>query len=288
MSVLLQRSPHWPGFANIKHLFIFGASYCATSDELPNRQIIPTAVEPLGVPFPGEDDALCTKFGTPNWVGHLIAQYRPGPRYKPNVPVEDQDPAYLAHPLLVYNYSFGGSRAVDVINYQLPSFSKGAGSKPSWAPWTSEDSLFITWVGINDCAHGNSCEESMSNLFGAHEKLYEAGARNFVLINVPPIERSPAVDRVVAERASQTYLDWNTSLSQALSAFSNAHSDATTIVFSAHEAFTKILDNPEEYDLPVSDLRKRGGAIWVDHLHPTSAVHSHVARYLADFLQSLE
>lgn len=32
----------------------------------------------------------------------------------------------------------------------------------------------------------------MENLMGLHEELYEAGARNFLFIDVPPIDRSPA------------------------------------------------------------------------------------------------
>lgn len=37
-------------------------------------------------------------------------------------------------------------------------------------------------------------EVPIAELFGNQEKLYEAGARNFLFINLPPIDRAPACE----------------------------------------------------------------------------------------------
>ena len=41
---------------------------------------------------------------------------------------------------------------------QVNQFLNGTAKKPTTAPWTSEDSLFSFWIGINDL--GNSYYES--------------------------------------------------------------------------------------------------------------------------------
>src|ERR1700722_7211268 len=70
----------------------------------------------------------------------------------------------------------------------------------------------VTWVGINDCAfvhsircnwfgidppeldrYGPDHEEDIRHLFEIQEELYKVGARIFFFIDVPPINRSPAV-----------------------------------------------------------------------------------------------
>lgn len=83
---------------------------------------------------------------------------------------------------------------------------------------------------------------------------------------------------------SVIYLDWNTTLRKTLEKFSKEHEDASVFLFSAFELFTKFLDNPQDYGFPASDVRKVGGEIWIDMIHPTSKVHDIVASNLADFL----
>lgn len=61
----------------------------------------------------------------------------------------------------------------------------------------------------------------------------------------------------------------------------------TAIYFSAHKVFTSLLDSPESLGFPQSDIEKSGGSIWVDHLHPTSAVHLVVANELDTLLSSI-
>lgn len=42
--------------------------------------------------------------------------------------------------------------------------------------------------------------------------------------------------------------------------------------------------DPGAYGFSKGDLKKAGGAIWMDRLHPTSAMHKVVADDLDDFL----
>ena len=44
---------------------------------------------------------------------------------------------------------------------------------------------------------------------------------------------------------------------------------------------------PEVYGFNNEHVRKNGGSVWMDSLHPTSKVHDHIASNLADFLQEI-
>ena len=73
--------------------------------------------------------------------------------------------------ILTYNYAYGGatinaslvqpyeSTVLSLID-QVNQFLAGAANKPATSPWTSENSMFSFWIGINDI--GNSYYESGS------------------------------------------------------------------------------------------------------------------------------
>ncbi len=137
------------------------------------RDIRPSATLPLGVPFPGEMGGLWNEPDAPNWVGHLITKHCPLPRYKPD---QDSDPEFVANPLLAYDYAIGGN-TVSGVQTQVGAFLDGAGAKPDWAPWSGRDSLFVTWVGINDCASVGVTLQSRLCCSFARSQLLEGSQR---------------------------------------------------------------------------------------------------------------
>ncbi|KAJ7148724.1 hypothetical protein C8R43DRAFT_1088345 [Mycena crocata] len=255
-STAIQIGPSWCGFESLKFLVIFGASYSDVGYEYGDKTSIPTYDQPLGVEFPG---ATYVEEGEPNWVGHLITNYNPGPKQ-----------------LLVYNYAKGGSRVQNVRNQIEVMFLQHIAAKPTWAPWTAEDTLFITWVGINDSAYDHA--QNLEKLFEHQETVYNTGARNFLFVNVPPIDRAPAKGKRLS------YINWNTELKKAAALFATTHPEATVMIYSSWDTFNVLLDDPEAHGFQVQDVRKAGASIWVDHLHPTSKVHDFVARDMSAFL----
>ncbi|KAJ8698973.1 hypothetical protein PTI98_005619 [Pleurotus ostreatus] len=174
---------YWPGYSpDLKHIVVFGASYCDVGYS--NQSPHPTSEHPLGVPFPGYTYA---EDGQANWVGHLITEH--GPQSA------SQDPASGPSPVLVYDYAKGGATVHGVVQQVNDGFLRvgSAGWKPEWARWNSNDTIFMTWVGINDCAirliRADRFVASMKIYFEAQDAIYSAGGRNFLLINVPPVGR---------------------------------------------------------------------------------------------------
>ena len=136
------------------------------------------------------------------------------------------------------------------------------------------------------------------------EAVYETGARNFLFIDLPPIDRSPAGQLPLtllifsplillpvvlnwggpSSNAHEKYLTWNNSLAVQLEEFKAAFPLSKVFTFSSHDTFTRILDDPSSYGMAKEDVAIIGGEVWVDHLHPTSAVHVVLARELEAFL----
>ncbi|KAF8319339.1 hypothetical protein DL93DRAFT_2053618, partial [Clavulina sp. PMI_390] len=212
-------------------------------------------------------------------------------------------------PLLIYNYAVGGATVDDVVGQVRNQFlesnaeeAKGKAAKkdrgpgPS-APWKAEDSLFVFWVGINDCASsfGEDISSLITELLKAADSVYDAGARNFMFIDVPPIERAPvlAARPTFAEHQAPIYKKWNSTLAQLLSdptsssSFTQRHPNATVFQFSSYDVFTRLLDDPESFTSIINPT-PLGSTLWWDHLHPSSATHAVVAFEIEKFLRSQE
>jgi hypothetical protein len=80
------------------------------------------------------------------------------------------------------------------------------------------------------------------------------------------------------------YDRWNIALQSSAEAFSSAHSAVTALLFSSHGTFTRVLDDPVGHNFGAKEARRKKGEIWMDRLHPTSKMHSFVARDLVKFL----
>ncbi|KLO08948.1 hypothetical protein SCHPADRAFT_908199 [Schizopora paradoxa] len=272
--------PNWPGIDCIKHLFVFGDSYSSvgydqfTIQEHPH----PSVDHPLGIPFPGhtwtDDSAGMGDEGmseNPNWVGHLVTSRRNAEK-----------------PIVVYDYAVGGHCVLDVRGQIEDTFAGHVASQPEWARWKGGNSLFVVWVGINDCAGPTPYEPIVKDLMGVVDLLYEMGAINFLLIDVPPIDKSPAIpDSILEERPelADDYKNWNALLHKHTKEFHTAHPKSTILMYSSYDLFTRVNQEPVKYGFAAKDVKRRRGPMWMDHLHPTSKMHKVIADDIEAFLK---
>ncbi|KAI9507553.1 hypothetical protein F5148DRAFT_1276162 [Russula earlei] len=261
-------TPSWRGYFRIKKLMVFGDSYSHVgySAQAP----VPTSSNPLGVAFPGQP---VNEPGLPNWVGYLIRDHGHGHAN-----------------MIAYDYARRFDTVTGIYTSQVSTeFLPTVGKKPGWATWGSSDSIFITWVGANDCRilYTNDRAEItpvIATLFAAQDTLYRAGARNFLFIDVPPLYMSP-IGESMGDKVVR-FGNWNEELRRGLANFAAAHPDATVMLFSAWDTFTRILSDPARYGFNPADRTTQGGSIWFDFMHPTSRVHSILAAEIAQFLSS--
>lgn len=73
--------------------------------------------------------------------------------------------------------------------------------------------------------------------------------------------------------------NWNLVLESSLMKFQEAHADISALMFSTHETFTHVVQDPSL--VPKDE-------VWIDHIHPSSRMHDFVARDLFAFLNSVE
>ncbi|KAH6678458.1 hypothetical protein B0J14DRAFT_323102 [Halenospora varia] len=263
----------------------------------------PTPTNPMGNPaYPG-----WTASNGPNWIDYLTVKYNDSK-------------------LLTYNLAYGGatmdstlvapwkpevSSIVDQIKKEwFPAYS----SKPKSAPWSSENTIFTVFDGINDV--GNSWWKDTSTLNaqifavfrGLVDDLYTAGARNFAFLNVPPVDRSPlALTNDAASQAAEKadIAAWNDALVNMTKSLKAAKPDVNIFIIDANQLFTKVLDNPKSF--PQTASLKNTTAyctsyengtpaentftascgvpvnqyFWLNSLHPTSPMHEVLAEGVA-------
>lgn len=59
------------------------------------------------------------------------------------------------------------------------------------------------------------------------------------------------------------------------------------MLISSWNTFTQVLDNPENFGFAKSDPIQIEGGIWVDDMHPTSAMHAIIANEVAALMKSV-
>jgi len=258
--------PYWPGYPGITNMIIFGDSY--SSIGYPNFYPRPDRDHPLGSPSPAY--FWTESSNKPNWVGHLVAKHKANPD------------------LLVYDYAVGGDDVRALQSQVKIRFLPNVGKQPDWAPWKSNNTLFVTWIGINDCGSLRSdeaIEQVQKKLFNLEQELYDEGARNFLFIDVPPIDKSPALFRSDAgSLVGRTYERWNEILGRNVTAFLSENEDVTAMVLSSWDFFNLVFKTPSEYGFGEGDIHKRYGPVWADNIHPTSRMHEHLAARVNEFL----
>lgn len=73
---------------------------------------------------------------------------------------------------------------------------------------------------------------------------------------------------------------WNELLLLQAGDFGTNSSEATVLIFSAHQILSEVLENPEDFEFGEDDPTTEGGAIWEDDLHLASEVHDILAERL--------
>lgn len=139
-------------------------------------------------------------------------------------------------------------------------------------------------------------------------QLRECGARHFLLLNVPPISRTPHFlwdEPDQAESLRKAVVEFNRQLNVKVLEWRITHFDvcslfffrlkstllsswyltvqSTMVLYDAWLFMTKILDNAREYGFE-DNVCTGEGCIWWNEFHPTSAFHELLAADLARFL----
>ena len=220
----------------------------------------------------------------------------------------------------VHNFAFPGATAEEDLSSQFSRFKdtspdlalRGENTVyctllrvTSWPTVELTDLVIVLSLGINDCGRTSSdeLESIVETIFDTLHDLYiKVGARNFVLIDVPPIDRSPggegnfkpslfetdlthlAVDSDLTEDIRERVKTWNALLRSQAKDFARGGEQVTVFVFSFHQVLAEVLDEPLDFDFAEDDPEIEGAGIWMDDLHLTPEIHAIFAERLLDSL----
>ncbi|KAL4997004.1 hypothetical protein BDV10DRAFT_202022 [Aspergillus recurvatus] len=180
--------------------------------------------------------------------------------------------------------------------------------------------LTAIWIGINDINDSatNSSVSSfpefynalLSTAFSALQPLVPLGYKDYILLNLPPLDRTPAnqAQTLCNETATPnaTQIEWfNSALTAQARRFGRRNPDANVLVFDAHSVLSHVLDSPEQYgivnttdfcpgyDQPDIETNYQrygcptslGTYFWFNSGHITSRLHEILAARLGETLE---
>ena len=162
------------------------------------------------------------------------------------------------------------------------------------------NALFSVWGGANDLFNDDSAANvtATANRVGALiTRLAQAGARNFIVPNVPPLGDTPeynsgdAATAAALNAAASSYRDQlNTVLDSTISTLSGQGITVTIARLDVYAFFMQALAAPSAYGFTnVTDSAQGANVtadtyLFWDDVHPTTAGHSQVAQAAADLL----
>jgi phospholipase/lecithinase/hemolysin len=175
---------------------------------------------------------------------------------------------------------------------QVGQFKDITSGAMQYGNWTSTNSLFAFWFGINDVNlpmnwdgidHHALHDAVISRYFEEVESLYGFGARKILIMNLPSLERTP---RLLEQPDTQQVLekelchDFNVQLHDRVGRFTQEHEDVSIVLVDTVPIFNRVLNNPEEFG--ARDEFCIGGydddCVWADDFHPGRILHEYVAR----------
>ncbi|KAL5001723.1 GDSL lipase/esterase [Aspergillus recurvatus] len=270
----------------VRSLFSFGDSYTTTSFNVSSTQ--PSPENPMGNPPLGSGTAA----DSTNWVGYLATVYN--------------DTTVLSYNHAVYGATVNNTLVPNVPHDLVHQVSRVF--EPNYCPspepdteieprekWTPEAALFTVWVGINDIYFLSQKTDPLKHIpsvlqsyFNLVDRLHGCGARDFVIFNVPPCDRSPQI-LTLEPPDIQLYdtvtKEFNRQLLNAAGQWRLANPDSAMSTYDAWSFFTEVLDNPQEYGFVDSTcIGASKGCVWWDDFHPVSALHRLLAADVGRFL----
>ena len=120
--------------------------------------------------------------------------------------------------------------------------------------------LVTVWIGINDV---NDSVKQLTNVslpkFWAKEisavfeqtamPMFGAGYKNFLFVNLPPLDRTSANQKLAQPRPSKQEVGyWNSELAAQAKAFGK-QTGAKAMVYDANSFLNGVMDHPERYDI---------------------------------------
>lgn len=286
----------WHGWHSIEQLIVLGDRASSTGFDINGDK--PSASQPFGNPaYPG-----LTVTNGANWVDYLT--------YEKNESVIQTLDLAVGGATIDKTLIMPGMPA-----YTIKSFKEQVEEVAAYEwSWTGDKSLFTVWFGVNDItAYTNETRGNFAAEFEEYapllDRLYNLGARNFLIFNAPPIDKLPIYELSGTADWKVVNAEWNVNITATVDNFKQTH-EATVFFFDACKLFNTIVDDPCTFEescgfkvtqdsclgyawgAPTPDYFDPQCAysvdkyLWINPLHPSTRMHNAIAKAVVDALKA--
>ena len=118
-----------------------------------------------------------------------------------------------------------------------------------------KDDLFIIWIGANNYLilpddEDDTIKSVQTGINKALDKLLNAGAKNFLVFNLPDLSKTPFAKSVSEEDLSklERYThNHNDMIQKMIEGYKKSHPEANWYFYDIHAMMKKVLEKPQEY-----------------------------------------
>ncbi len=187
------------------------------------------------------------------------------------------------------NYAYGGATTangssnfgiVRNLGWQIDEYLEREARMPS------ADTLVVLWAGGNNYLDGGTDTAGATNdLIGSMQRLFDAGARNFLVPNLPPLGETPRFVNNATSRPQRNAItaQHNLALDQSLTSFA-AGRDVAVYPLDIESLFFDLLAEPTAYGITNTTAQAItatntdvAGFLFWDDVHPTTTGHRLIA-----------
>ena len=200
----------------------------------------------------------------PNFLGHLTNTFnqseimtynlaRPGSTIQNSRQIRDLDP---------FGQGMGLEDQIEKVFLETYDTSAARGSDDGW---TQEETLFVFYAGVDESMfefiqRGNETarnltdvELNMQTYLADLERIYDYGARNFLIVGIPALEESPLMRNCDINKALGRFgaelMDLNGRLAFMTQLFAHQHTDDATVFFyNNHKTSIITRNDPKSFE----------------------------------------
>ncbi|MGK7962087.1 PEP-CTERM sorting domain-containing protein [Crocosphaera sp.] len=162
--------------------------------------------------------------------------------------------------------------------------------------------LIILFAGTNDLRSNPNVDTSASvnNLTDAITRLYDQGARNFLVANSPDLSQEPGIpdDEAFMNNLVSNINQFNSSLDSSLNGLNQSLNDINITSLDLYGFLNEVRDNPEEYgytnldqacfdqvNFSICSQEEQAEYFYWDNIHWTSKTHELIGDFALENLQ---
>ncbi|KAF9878344.1 hypothetical protein CkaCkLH20_04382 [Colletotrichum karsti] len=231
----------------------------------------PSTANPIGNPaLPGD-----TTTGGLNWLGFDVTEFNKTTILAYNLAVGGA----TTDNTLIPTYTSGVDTFVDQVDTFYRAYVNGM------SPWSWDDVLVGVWIANNDVGQSYDRNDTASlypkvstRYFEQVQRLYDAGARNFVILTCAPQESTPLMLEKGPEsnaKVAAAVKLYNTIMETNFDDFKKSHPDIRAWLVRPSKSYEAALADPEAYGAPDTTCTNEDGlsCLWWNNYHPGIQIH---------------